>query len=917
MSEENFTKLPSRKRKKKRKAHTKTTLNKAIEEVAREERRHKTSKQRAKTSEAKTLAQNKKAAANAKKKKLQSVKKTLETESGIVTTDMLEDDDIPVAARTDLQNAKVLFKPLVNPVTGRSPQTEFLEAGEDEVLLSGGRGPLVYGEKVLTQYGWRTIEEVKVGDWVRCPDNSLSQIIAEPFDGYDDCYEIEFIDGRKVKVGAYHIWELNIVGRTLKEGSRLNILRTTQWMYEHWKKNIEGQVGEKDTLRHILIPLTEPVRLKQMGTVRHEVDPYLLGLLLGDGCITKNALTLTTVDEEIVRWCADLHKEGVTYRNNKTVTFKQPKRLREELKKFKLFGTNSLTKFIPKKYKEADPEVRLALLQGLMDTDGTAEINGTASYCSISKQLAEDVQYLVRSLGGKATISTKDPFYYDSEGKRVSGKLSYIIYIQMGDNSKLFRLPRKKERASTQFNGGISEPKLRVKSITPIGRFKCKCITIDDPRGLFLTNDFIVTHNSGKSHALIAALLRPEWISNRNYKVLVIRRTMRELQDLISKAKIMCKDAVPGSKWKAQDKTIYFPSGASIEFGYCETKDDVERYRGREFCILAMDELTMIPDEDMYIALISSVRTVDPDLPTQVIATTNPYGVGFLWVKRRFIDKGPEGETITISHTNEMTGKKYYTTRKWITSSWEDNPLIKDSYVASLASLPPEKRKRWLEGSWDGGDGMAFPDFKREVHVIEPFSIPHSWPRFRACDWGYTTRAITLWFAVDYENCLYIYREYGDTMCTADRYARNVLDMEAGEKIQYGVIDGSVGDKRGNPAPSIDEIMRKEGCIWRYADKSQNSREAGKNLMHQYLAVDPDLNKPRIQIFNTCTETIESLSTLPSDPKKPDDVDTKHPNDHAWDACRFGILSRPKFKQSWDKPEYRQPPPVINSTFGY
>jgi hypothetical protein len=324
---------------------------------------------------------------------------------------------------------------------------------------------------------------------------------------------------------------------------------------------------------------------------------------------------------------------------------------------------------------------------------------------------------------------------------------------------------------------------------------------------------------------------------------------------------------------------------------------------------LGIDELTMFPTEEIYNALRSSVRSTDPELRAYTRATSNPYGVGFNWVKKRFISLGPEGQTINVSIDTPI-GKRT-TTRKWFQSNYQDNPLVKEEYISYLASLPEKMRKRWLEGSWDGGDGAAFPDFERSIHVIKPFNIPGNWPRFRAIDYGYTTMGVCLWFAVDPEDCLYIYRELKTTLVTADEFAKMVLKAEKGEYISYGVIDGSIGANRGTTDPTLDEIMRKEGLICRYSDRSAGSRMAGKNLMHQYLAEDHNLKRPRLQIFDCCEELIDELSSLPSGELNPDDVQKKGVVDHAWDACRYGILSRPKFSSGFTY----EPPPTHDHYF--
>ena len=231
----------------------------------------------------------------------------------------------------------------------------------------------------------------------------------------------------------------------------------------------------------------------------------------------------------------------------------------------------------------------------------------------------------------------------------------------------------------------------------------------------------------------------------------------------------------------------------------------------------------------------------------------------------------------------------------------------------------PRCRKEWLYGEWDGGDGMAFPDFNRKIHVIEPFPIPNSWFKFRACDWGYTSLAVCLWMAADYDNNIYVYRELATRLKTADVVARDILALEKSETIRYGVIDGSVGDQRGISGPTIDEQMRLEGCKWRYADKSGGSRKAGKMLLHRYLQINPLTNQPKIKIFDNCKHLISELGSLPIDDNDSEDVDTDQP-DHAYDALRYGLMSRPDIGNNYDDWARNNPdqgPVIIDKSFGY
>lgn len=212
--------------------------------------------------------------------------------------------------------------------------------------------------------------------------------------------------------------------------------------------------------------------------------------------------------------------------------------------------------------------------------------------------------------------------------------------------------------------------------------------------------------------------------------------------------------------------------------------------------------------------------------------------------------------------------------------------------MTMLASLPPTQRKQWLEGDWDAWDGAAFPEFSRQIHTCEPFKIPQNWIKFRACDWGYSSAAVCLWFAVDYENNLWVYRELKTSLLTADKFAIKVRELEDGERVRYGVMDASVWAKRGDSGPGIIETMLKEGVRWRPSDRSAQSRKNGKMEVHRRLMVNEFTHEPSIKIFNTCTNVINELPALPLDQTDPEDVDT-NANDHSYDALRYGCMSRP------------------------
>lgn len=421
----------------------------------------------------------------------------------------------------------------------------------------------------------------------------------------------------------------------------------------------------------------------------------------------------------------------------------------------------------------------------------------------------------------------------------------------------------------------------------------------------------------GKSDALMMDPLR--YCNNKSFRGLIIRKAMNDLRDLIRRAKELYPQAYPGTKWKEQEKLFVFPSGATIEFGYCDHEDDVARYQGQEYTWLGIDELTQIPNEETYTKLVASVRKSGEGLKNYVRSTTNPNGPGKNWVKKRFVDRGPANTTITIS--TDVTGiGTIKTTRKWIHGTVFDNPkYVKENpqYIAMLQNIDNEVlRKQWLEGDWDSADGLAFDEFSRKTHVIKSFEIPSSWYRFRACDWGFKTKAVCLWFAVDYDGQIYVYRELVTKGVLAKDFGAKIrqIEEEAGEKVRYGILDVSAWSQRGEDAPPPAEDMG--NLTWRPSDRSKHSRITGKQQVHKYLQTDEN-GQPGVLIFDTCIDLIACLSSIPMDKNNNEDVDTKS-DDHSYDALRYGLMSRPRVYNNYDF-QFQQSttPDIINVTFGY
>jgi hypothetical protein len=416
----------------------------------------------------------------------------------------------------------------------------------------------------------------------------------------------------------------------------------------------------------------------------------------------------------------------------------------------------------------------------------------------------------------------------------------------------------------------------------------------------------------GKSYGLLADPMR--YFSNGNFNGLILRRTNDELRELVWKSQELYPKAYPGAKWQEKKSQWVFPSGAKLWMTYLEREEDVLRYQGQAFSYIAFDELTQHSTPFAWNYMRSRLRTTDPDLPIFMRATTNPGGPGHGWVKAMFIDPAPAntpfpatdietGEPLAYPEKHEKAGKPLFY-RRFIPATLRDNPYLFDdgTYEANLLSLPEMQRRQLLEGDWAIADGAAFPEFRQNIHVIEPFDIPDDWRRFRSCDYGYSSYSAVHWFAIDpsYET-LIVYRELYVSKHTGKDLAKAVLELERGENIQYGVLDSSCWHNRGQIGPSIAEEMISLGCRWRPSDRSAGARVAGRNMLHERLKFDEDTGTAGIVFFNTCRQIIADLPVIPNDPKGSDDIDPRYRSDHAYDSIRYGIMSRPRARSPFEE----------------
>ena len=412
----------------------------------------------------------------------------------------------------------------------------------------------------------------------------------------------------------------------------------------------------------------------------------------------------------------------------------------------------------------------------------------------------------------------------------------------------------------------------------------------------------------GKSYAMIVDPLR--FAHRAAHRALILRRSMPELRELIDKSRELYPQAFPGCKFREVEKIWTFPSGAKLEFGYLERDADVYRYQGQAYSWIGFDEITHLGTEFSWNYLASRLRTTDPEIQTYMRCTANPGGAGATWVKKRYVNP---------SEPNKSFIGKDGLTRKFIPARLEDNPYLSTDgrYEQMLKALPEVQRRQLLEGNWDITEGAAFTEFDVMVHVIPPFEIPIGWERLKGIDYGYASESSCIWGCVDpSDGTLIIYRELYRKGLTGEMLAQMITNMELEDPFSVqGVLDTAAWNRTGTTGPTVGETLQRAGHKLRRADKN---RIQGKIQIHEYLRVQPS-GRPKIQIFNSCPNLIRELQSIPLDKSNPEDVDT-HAPDHAYDALRYLIMSRPKVNDIFSQfrnMRMEQAYTPVDSEFGY
>ena len=396
---------------------------------------------------------------------------------------------------------------------------------------------------------------------------------------------------------------------------------------------------------------------------------------------------------------------------------------------------------------------------------------------------------------------------------------------------------------------------------------------------------------------------------------LVIRKSLKDLSDWVSRAKTMYKRygvEITGANYEPH---IYFPKqDVTIVGGYLKDESSYEKYQGHEYPFMLIEELTQIPTEDMYIKLLGSNRTTKDGVKPQVFCTFNPGGVGHSWVKARFIDPAPPNTTMLykFAFNNPLTGKKQIVSksRVFIPSKIEDNPKLieKDpGYIAYLEAIKltnPDLYRAWRHGDWDIFTGQYFKEFKRDLHVVPHFEPLPSNPKIGSMDWGFKNAFVFLGSAVqevlhfDREteqtikfNRVWTYKEIAGTERSPKQWAKEIdsrIELDDYEAIYpdpamfHRQTDGSE-----SIASQFSDVWLDNGYKMKVAS---NDRLSGWSRMRDWLSIAPD-GLPYWLISESCVGLIKTIPAMVYDEHKgkEEDLDTTG-QDHWVDAIRYQLV---------------------------
>ena len=787
----------------------------------------------------------------------------------------------------------------------------------------GGGKLLTLDTKIPTPSGWKKNENIQPGDFVFHTSGYPVRVLGVSDIEEDDAYELTFSDETSIVAGARHLWHTmtenerrladkrNPEYRARRRASRPSRSKGKRPDLVDWNKDntpptkdapqgvvrttqeIVDTLKVHNGLNHIIFqPL--PLQLPEVDLL---VAPYTLGAWLGDG--TSASGGMTGIDEPIFD---EIKKDGYEVTHSKKIE-----------QNWSILGIKDLlqeirvlnNKHIPTPYLRASYEQRLALLQGIMDTDGWAEKDGQCAITLKSKVLFDDVVELLRTFG--IIVRTKEvQKTCTNSPTRAVGTYHSAVFMS---RTPLFRLKRKLERQNLSPEKRYVEYRY-ISEAKYLGKKEMRCIQVDNDDGMYLAGEqFIPTHNSYFIRWKMIKLLI-HWFNIYDFRGIEVGIFCEDYPTL--KDRQLSKIVKEFPEWigvlhddhKAHGKCFILADeygGGIIKF---RNLDDASKYQSAEFAAIGVDELTKNPLE-VFLDLKHRLRWPGIE-DTRFFAGTNPGGLGHSWVRKLWLDRDFSEEE--LAEADEYI---------YVPAKAEDNPHLAHSYLKQLDTLPEDMRRALRDGDWDIFKGQFFPNWRRETHTYEPFAIPKEWKRIIGGDYGYAAPSAVYWAAISPDDVVYVYRELYKPGLTYEQLCKEIVAMTPDdEQIAYWVFDPAIWARSGASSTAMSgadiieqtyrRLMKDSGKhSFLRLMKGNNDRILGAGVFRERLKSRLLANGETasgLQVSRVCTNAIREIPSLVYDKNRIEDCDT-HGSDHGYDAIRYILNSNPQRSRTAEETE--------------
>lgn len=421
-------------------------------------------------------------------------------------------------------------------------------------------------------------------------------------------------------------------------------------------------------------------------------------------------------------------------------------------------------------------------------------------------------------------------------------------------------------------------------------------------------------------------------LGNKNWRSsgwwLHLRRTYKMLTETMDALGYIIPQVDPGAHWNGDKNLWTFSCGYHYEFGHLERENDWRIYDSRNLSGAAHDEVIQ-ELRPQYMGIYQRIRSGDPVLSKnlRLISASNPdCPPDGVWVKERFVDPAPGGRKVLVEKRKLFDGSISERGRVFIPASLSDNPSedVRREYEITLRQQPHHVMLARLMGDWNVIEGAFFAwEWRPDRHVVKPFDIPKHWARGRSIDWGYKNACPVYHFAQNPDGDLIFYRETTYNYKLKDEKYRKDAELVAisirKEEISYGEwdeernisllsgpSDPEMEADHGQGGPSIRQTMENHGVYWQ--KQAKDIDQAVAELLRRLRDVPSDPKKmPGIVFFDTCTEIIRTLPTIPTDKNNPEMPE--HGGPHHWlDAVLCACLYCPTSSLQEEKPRPKNHP---------